>query len=136
MWKAPADAVRDERKARARRAFRGGDADLDEDFGVDVVGERAALERSAKRGGLEYETGVSAVVVDDEDDEDKADREEEEEWLGFDVSLPFFQLLSRRGADRRTCSRECGSRSRSVTFARRTSEQFFMSPFDNRTPTH
>ena len=86
MWKAPEDRERDERTERKKRAFKGGDVDPEEEWGVDIKAER---EEEDRRGGLEYEKGLSAVVVDDDEEKEgaeaKLDREEEAEWLAFDV---------------------------------------------------
>ncbi|KAL8279948.1 hypothetical protein RQP46_007529 [Phenoliferia psychrophenolica] len=96
MWKAPEDQVRDERRDRAKRAFRGGDVDPDEDWGVDVKGEREEQDRGR---GLDYEKGLSGVVVDEdgdgeEGDEAKLDREEEAEWLAFDSPVRLALTLA------------------------------------------
>lgn len=109
MWKAPEDKAREDGRERARRAFRGGDADPEDDFGVDVAAERKAEDRRGK--GLEYDRGVSGVVVDQDSDDDEAkrDQEEEQEWLAFDVrpSQLFLHLSSLRADPNQSLSGAC-----------------------------
>lgn len=104
-WRELEDPVALARKERSRRAFLRGDADPDEDLGVDVRDARQALDR---KDGLDYERGLSGVVVDQGED-DEADsalveeaKRDEDEWFAQDVSVPFVRILadsSSAGAD-------------------------------------
>ncbi|KAM0749700.1 hypothetical protein T439DRAFT_381272 [Meredithblackwellia eburnea MCA 4105] len=96
MWKAPEDAIKLEKKMRARRAYLGGDADPDADFGVDVAAEREDEDlRKKNKGSLAYETGLSETVVDEEDDEKtKENLDEEAEWLSMETSIRLALTLA------------------------------------------
>ncbi|GAA6040911.1 hypothetical protein JCM8097_003183 [Rhodosporidiobolus ruineniae] len=83
MWRDPEEEARETETRERRRLFDRVDKELDSDD-ERKVGERekkaaeAAAKRKEGRGGLAYETGLSATVVDDEDDDDEADEGENE----------------------------------------------------------
>lgn len=84
---------------RRRRAFLRGDADFDEELGVDVADERKREDERKGKGELRYAKGLSGTVVDDPEEEgESAEAEqakaEEAEWFALDVPTRLGLMLA------------------------------------------